>query len=268
MSSQDTARSRAHMPTGTNVVLNTRSLNTAHKRLAELLHPGMTVLDVGCGTGAITRGIAEAVAPDGRVIGMDTNVELIAEADRLHADVPGLSFQIGDAYDLPFREEFDIVTAARVLQWLADPVMALRNMVTATRSGGRIVVLDYNHEKIVWTPAPPVSMQGFYAAFLKWRSEAGMDNAIADHLAAMYAHLGLTDIQQTDQHERTERGDADFATRIGIWAQGAQVRGPQMVADGFITEEQRATAEIEYREWAETEAQSQTLYLLAVEGVR
>ncbi|MBI3301586.1 MAG: methyltransferase domain-containing protein [Deltaproteobacteria bacterium] len=68
---------RAHMPEGTSVLLNTRSLPTAHRRLAELLQPGLTVLDVGCGTGAITSGIAQIVAPHGRVVGIDINPHLI-----------------------------------------------------------------------------------------------------------------------------------------------------------------------------------------------
>ena len=51
----DVARRRAHMPEGTTAILDARSLATAHRRLAALLSPGLAVLDVGCGTGAITR---------------------------------------------------------------------------------------------------------------------------------------------------------------------------------------------------------------------
>ena len=268
MSNLDAARHRAQMPEGTSALLNARSLQSAHKRLAELLSPGLSVLDVGCGTGAITRGIAEAVAPNGTVVGLDANERLIEEARRLHGDVPGLTFQIGNICSLPFHDDFDIVTAARVLQWLADPTLALRNMIAATRPGGKILVLDYNHEKIVWEPEPPPSMQSFYAAFLHWRAEAGMDNAIADHIGDIFSNLGLHDIQQKMQYEQTKRGDEDFDTRIGIWASVAEVRGPQMVRDGFIAEVYRRAAERDYREWADTEAQRQTLYLLCVEGVR
>jgi SAM-dependent methyltransferase len=228
----------------------------------------MRVLDAGCGSGAITRGIAEAVAPGGHVVGLDANASLIEEARRLHADVPGLAFEVGDIYRLPYQGALDIVTAARVLQWLADPGAALRSMITAARPGGWIVALDYNHEKLAWQPDPPESMRAFYAAFLRWRADAGMDNAIADHLAAHFTDLGLRSIQVTSQPETTRRGDADFTTRIGIWAGVAQGRGKQMVQDGYLTEAQRLAAETDYRRWIETEAQSQTLYLLAVEGVR
>ncbi|MCZ6873666.1 MAG: methyltransferase domain-containing protein [bacterium] len=265
---QTVAESRAHMPPGTQTILNSRSLQTAHRRLPALLHPGLIVLDVGCGTGAITQGIANAVAPHGRVVGVDTNATLITEAQQTHRDIPGLSFEVGDVYRLPFREAFDLVHAARVLQWLAHPREALETMATCTKRGGRVVVLDYNHEKIVWTPEPPPSMQGFYRAFLYWRSEAGMDNAIADRLPALFDSAGLVDIRLTPQHEMTQRADADFAVRMGIWAEVAASRGYQMVRDQVVTEPQRAEAEVAYRQWIHAEAASQQLYLLSVEGTR
>ncbi len=256
------------MPEGTATILNARSLRTAHRRLAELLRPGLRVLDVGCGTGAITRGIAEAVGPAGEVVGIDTNVDFIAEARRAHARIPGLTFEVADVYSLPFHDAFDIVTAARVLQWLSAPRDALRAMARATRPEGRVVILDYNHERVAWVPAPPASMRAFYSAFLQWRAEAGMDNAIADHLAEMVGSVGLSDVAVTTQAEVTRRGNPDFEIRAGIWADVAASRGRQMVADGMITEPERATAEAEYRTWIREEAEVHTLYLLAAEGVR
>jgi SAM-dependent methyltransferase len=193
---------------------------------------------------------------------------LIEEARRLHGEVPGLSFETADVYNLSFHDLFDIVTAARVLQWLANPLVALQKIATAAKPGGRVVILEYNHEKIAWQPQPPLSMQEFYAAFLRWRADAGMDNAIADHLAEMFARAGLTDILITPQAEITRRGDPDFATRISIWAEVAASRGHQMVADGVIGEDLRAAAETDYRNWLDQDAASQTMYLLSVEGVR
>ena len=248
-------------------ILSARSLATAHRRLAELLRPGLRVLDVGCGPGAITRGIADAVGPAGRVVGVDLHPQLIAEARRWHDAVPGLTFAVGDAYELPFHEEFDIVTAARVLQWLIRPLDALQGMVRAARPGGRIVVLDYNHEKIVTAPDPPATARAFYARFLRWRTAAGLDNAIADHLAEMFTAVGLREVVATPQAEVSDRTDPDFQTRIGIWAETAAFHGPRMVEDGVITEPERAAAEADYRAWMSSRAESQSLYLVAVEGI-
>jgi SAM-dependent methyltransferase len=228
----------------------------------------MMVLDVGCGPGAITRGIAEAVSPNGCVMGVDVNCRLIEEARRTYGGVPGLSFEVRDLRHLPFQDRFDVVAAARVLQWLANPLGALRSMAAAAKAGGTVAVLDYNHEKIIWEPSPPHSMQAFYNAFLRWRAEVGMDNAIADHLPGMFATIGLVDIIATPQHEVTQRADPDFVTRIGLWADVAAGRGHQMVADGIINEAQRAAAEADYRAWIRDGAESQALYLIGVEGRR
>ncbi|OAH59277.1 ubiquinone biosynthesis methyltransferase UbiE [Domibacillus aminovorans] len=262
------ARNRAELSGKLTNVLDSRSLTNSHKRLAEILTKGMTILDVGCGTGAITRGIAEAVGPNGRVVGIDSNPSLIEKARQAHGNTSGLTFETGDIYNLTYDKEFDIVTSARVLIWLSDPLRALKMMISATKIGGRILVADYNHKKISWEPQPPSSMLSFYSAYLKWRSDAGMNNAIADHLPEMFQKSGIEEIIITPQHEITKRTDPDFKNRIGIWADTASSRGVQMERDGFITEKEYMTAENEYREWMIQEAKSLTMYMLAVEGVR
>ena len=263
-----TTRQRAHMPEGSQKILHARSLQMANRRLAALLQPGMCVLDVGCGTGAITRGIAAAVGPQGRVVGVDVNADLIAEAQQAYGDVSNLSFEAHDVYRLPFRDVFDIVSASRVLQWLSQPIDALRAMREAAAPGGRVVVLDYNHERAVWQPELPPSMQQFYRRFLQWRAEAGMDNTIADRLAELLEQVGLIDVIEHPQPERTTRCDPDFDVRTGLWADVAASRGHQMVQDGVMTEQLRALAEAEHRAWMREAAVSQDLYLLAVEGSR
>ena len=256
------------MPEGLQATLNARALPAAHRRFHECLRPGLRVLDVGCGTGAITRDVAAAVAPDGEAIGIDANRMLINEARMSSATVPNLSFEEGDIYRLDHPKRFDIVHAARVLQWLASPIDALRSMASATKAGGLVIVLDYNHEKIEWLPEPPPSMRCFYEAFLRWRAEAGMDNAIADHLEALMKQVGLEAVRTTAHHERTRRSDADFLQRASLWADVAATRGHQMVRDGAISEAQRASAEADYRAWIREQAEAVELYLLSVDARR
>lgn len=262
------SRNRAHMPEGTNTILNQRTLQASNRRLAELLKPGMHVLDTGCGSGAITKGIAERVGPDGRVVGVDISPRLIEEARERYGHMPGLSFETADIYSLPYRDCFDIVNASRVLQWLFDPLLALRQMKRAAKKGGKVLVLDYNHEKIRWRPSPPESMLHFYRQFLKWRADAGMDNAVADRLEELFCMCGLADVAVTDQSERLRKGDPGFEAGVSIWAEVAASRGQQMVAEGYLTEEERSQAEAEYREWVREEVEVQIMYLLAVEGIK
>lgn len=61
------------------------------------------ILDLGCGTGIEARELAKRVAPQGKVIGLDTSAAMVAEASkRAHNLGLALEFQIGDAADLPF----------------------------------------------------------------------------------------------------------------------------------------------------------------------
>lgn len=264
----DLAKRRAQMPEGTNRILSARSLASDHRRLYQLLEPGQAVLDAGCGNGAITAGILERVIPGGRVVGVDVNPRLIDEANRRYGGDPRLTFRAGDIYDLEFRSEFDIVTCARVLQWLSRPRAALDSLIRAAVSGGRVLVLDYNHEKAAGEPEPPAAFRRFYQAFLAWRREAGMDNAVADRLVDMFTEAGPLDVAATPQHETVRRGEPDFERRISIWIDVIEGRGRQMVRDGAITEAERAAAQEEYAAWVRDEAPSQTLYLLAVEGTK
>jgi len=266
MTDAKTARDRADMPGGTGNVLDRRSLADSHRQLASLLVPGLRVLDVGCGTGAITADVADVVGAEGMAVGTDISQALLEQARARHRSRPQLYFARADVFAMPFGQAFDIVTAARVLQWLANPGAALSAMCRAARRGGIVLVLDYDHEQIEWTPAPPPSMQRFYAAFLSWRADAGFDNAIAGRLPAMFESVGAADVALSLQHEFTRRGDSGFVQRASIWADVAATRGHQMVRDGFVSEAERYAAEHEYRTWVAAEAESMALHLVAVHG--
>ncbi|MFD2334018.1 methyltransferase domain-containing protein [Cohnella sp. GCM10020058] len=249
-------------------VLNARTLADSFPLLARRVKPGLRVIDVGCGTGAITRGIAEAVGPQGVTIGVDSNAALIAEARAMHVGTPGLTFDVSDVYSLAPDGAFDIVAASRLLVWLSDPGSAMASLAGAVRPGGTVLIADYNHEKIQWYPEPPDSMKKFYAAYLKWRSDKGLDNAVADRLPALMSDAGLRDICVFPQHEEMRRDQPDFEASASIWADTAASRGPQMARDGYGTQEQWKRAESEYRRWVAEEAVSVKMYMLAAEGFK
>ena len=266
MSTPSLAGDRARMPQGTSHLLDQRTLAASYRSLAAYIKPGMAVLDVGCGTGAITRGMAELATPTGAVLGIDASPALVAEAQAKHAGVAGLRFAVADVYTFEPGQPFDVVASARTLQWLADPYGALQRMAGFLKPGGILSVLDYNHEKIAWNPAPPPSMLRFYDAFLRWRADAGMQNDIADRLAGYFETAGLGQIATTDQFETVRRTDPGYAAKMGIWATVAETRGRQLVADGYVTEAERHAAAQDYAAWVATEADYMEMYLLAVEG--
>jgi ubiquinone/menaquinone biosynthesis C-methylase UbiE len=107
-------------------------LSAAFVRFAAI-EPGMRVLDVGCGTGALTTRLAHIVGAD-RVLAVDPS-EGYAEACRRR--VPGASVHVGSAEALPFDDGgFDAVLAQLVIQALDDPPTAAGEMRRVARPGG------------------------------------------------------------------------------------------------------------------------------------
>ena len=105
------------------------------KAVAELLaaKPGEHILDIGCGTGALTADIAAAGA---EVLGVDRSAEMIAEA---REKFPSLRFAVCDARTLPFANEFDAVFSNAALHWIPEAQQAVEGVVRALRPGGRLV---------------------------------------------------------------------------------------------------------------------------------
>jgi ubiquinone/menaquinone biosynthesis C-methylase UbiE len=255
---------RAEMPQGANKVLDRRNIENSYSSLLELLKDGLSVLDMGCGSGAITADIAQRTS--GKVVGIDFSEHLIELAQQNYAHLPNLSFEVADINDYVSSEKFDLVIAARTLQWVNNPAEVVKKLLGLLKKGGKISINDYNHTKIEWSPVPPKSMLDFYEAFLNWRKDTGFDNEIADNLTNIYKNVGLTTIYIKPQHETSIRGEEEFESAVRIWSIVAETRGKQVVADGFCSDELRLQAIEEYDAWIIKEAQSMRLYLLAVEG--
>lgn len=260
------ASKRASMPQGTSAVLDRRTVYHSNSNLLDIIKPGDTVLDVGCGSGAITAGIAELTGPAGQVTGIDPSDHLIEQARRHFSHLDNTSFEIADINTYQPGRKFNVITSARVLQWVNNPEQLIAKMSQLLEPGGRLTILDYNHEKISWEPEIPQSMQQFYKAFLQWRADAGMDNRIADNLAAIFRQQGLNNITVTDHSETTLRDSPEFEADLDIWAKVAETRGMQLLQDNYITDAARLAAIADYREWVRTAAGSMTLYLKAVTG--
>ena len=120
------------------------------------LVPGASVLDVGCGPGTITAAIAALVAP-GRVVGLDPSADVV-DAARQAAAAAGVEVEVvvGDVYALDQPDgAFDVVHAHQVLQHLADPAAALREMRRVCRPGGIVAARDSIYRSFAWHPRLP-----------------------------------------------------------------------------------------------------------------
>lgn len=103
--------------------------------LLELLapQPGELVLDVGCGSGELTKQVAEAGAV---VVGIDSSPDMIAYARQ---QFPELDFRLGDARNLVLPERFDAIFSNAALHWMPEAVAVAAQLHQQLKPGGRLV---------------------------------------------------------------------------------------------------------------------------------
>lgn len=135
------------------------------EHLLERVHltPGETVLDVGCGSGALDRALARRTGGANRIVATDINPYLLVEARRL-AEKEGLehstTFHEADAEALPFPEaSFDVAVACTVLEE-GNADRMLSELVRITKPGGRIAVTTRATDMDWWANLPlPAALQ-------------------------------------------------------------------------------------------------------------
>jgi len=134
-----------------------RTVENSAGYLLPHLQSGQRVLDIGCGPGTITLGLAERVRP-GQTVGLDREVAPLVAARTSAAErgIGTVGFTVGDVYQLDFPDDsFDVVHAHQVLQHLTDPVAALREMARVCRPGGIVAARDADYAAMTWFPEDP-----------------------------------------------------------------------------------------------------------------
>jgi len=112
-----------------------RSFGSHGEFIRPYLTPGMKVLDCGCGPGAISAGLAEAVGAAGHVTGVDFGESQIEVAKA--CSTPNLTFRVASVYELPFEDgTFDLVFSHALFEHLADPIRGVSEIRRVLRAGG------------------------------------------------------------------------------------------------------------------------------------
>jgi demethylmenaquinone methyltransferase/2-methoxy-6-polyprenyl-1,4-benzoquinol methylase len=138
--------------------------------------PDDLVLDLAAGTGTSSRAFTRSGA---RCVACDFSLGMLKAGARQPA--ARVRFVAGDALDLPFADQaFDVVTISFGLRNVADPLVALAELLRVTKPGGRLVICEFSH-----LPAKPVDAlyQRYLAATLPVVARAVSPNASA------YAYL-------------------------------------------------------------------------------
>lgn len=231
-------------------VLRSHTWRTAENSAGYLLghlSPDMELLDVGCGPGTITADLTRLVK---HVTAIDTGPEIIATARNA---APRATFQTGDVHALGFPDDsFDVVHAHQVLQHVADPVQALREMRRVCRPGGIVAVRDSDYPAFAWYPQLP-RLDDWLALYLDVARRNGGNPDAGRKLLSWARQAGFADVTATSSTWcfATEQ---DRAWWGGMWADRIRdsAIAAQAVEHGLATQDTLNDLAAAWREWAQS----------------
>lgn len=237
---------------------------TAERNAAFLLPhltPGMRLLDAGCGPGSITLGLAERIAlrhgepSAGEVVGIDADPAALDYARRLAAEhsITNVRFEVGDVYALPYDgASFDAVFSHALLQHLADPAAAVREMHRVLRPGGVIGIADADHDTSIIYPPDPLLDRWIEISREMRRRTSGGDVRVGQKLRSLLAEAGFV---RTEAAIACNADGTDERARfIGAW-QAAGLEDAAFVAEctrlGVSDERELRDIAAAWRRWGE-----------------
>ncbi len=230
-----------------------RTAQNSAAYLLPLLKPTDRLLDVGAGAGTITVDLAGIVA---EVTATEIGPEAL-ELTRSTAAARGVTnieLQMADVHALPFEDAtFDVTHAHQVLQHVADPVQALREMARVTRPGGIVAVRDSDFSGFAWWPriAPLDTWLDLYRSIAV--ANGGEPDA-GRRLLSWARAAGLPDVAATS----STWCYADPDTRAwwgGMWAERMvdSAIAQQITTSGLATQEDLRNLGDAWHEWASDE---------------
>jgi SAM-dependent methyltransferase len=173
---------------------------------------GDKVLDVGCGTGSLTRALLDTGAAI-QVTGIDGSATYV-EIARKNLDRDRATLEQGDAQSLSYpNASFDKCISLLVMNFIPDPTRAVNEMKRMTRAGGSVVaaVWDYGDGmemlRHLWDEAASIDDDAVA------KHEGNMPLCRKGELAALWTDCGLSEVSDTALTIRT-----DFASFDDYWA--------------------------------------------------
>ena len=230
-----------------------RTAQNSAAYLLPLLRPTDRLLDVGAGAGTITVDLAGIVADvTATEIGSD-GLDLTRSAAAARG-ASNIDFRVADVHALPFGDgTFDVTHAHQVLQHVADPVQALREMARVTRPGGIVAVRDSDYSGFTWWPRVP-RLDTWLDLYRSAATANGGEPDAGRRLLAWAHAAGLGDVTATsstwcyaDPEERAWWG--------GLWADRIveSAISQQLTRSALATPEELREVADAWRAWAADE---------------
>jgi ubiquinone/menaquinone biosynthesis C-methylase UbiE len=217
----------------------------AYLKLIDLPRPA-AVLEIGCGTGVVTRAIAARDGFAGTVTGIDQSPRFIAVAESLATDDDlreRVEFAVGDAHALDYADaSFDAVVAHTLVSHVHDPLVVLAEAARVVRPGGTVAVFDGDYASLTF---------GCSDARLGHAMEPALQSLIMSsprvmrELPRLLPRAGLRLIA-TQAHVYAEAGSSTFMLNLAeTYAPLAATTGqlPAADVDSWLADQRRSAAD-------------------------
>tara|TARA_B100000953_G_scaffold271650_1_gene242629 strand:- start:4 stop:681 length:678 start_codon:yes stop_codon:yes gene_type:complete len=115
------------------------------RKILEQISNGNSFLDLACGTGILTREIAEKF-PNANTVGIDITKSYLDVAKRNSSSFDNISFILDDAEKFKLDSKFDCITASYLPKY-CDPEVLVRNCINHLKPAGKIIFHDFTYPK-------------------------------------------------------------------------------------------------------------------------
>jgi len=235
------------------------------------LKGGERILDLGCGTGQLTRRMGAAVGANGHVLGIDRSPEQLDQARRQNIDAEHIEYRVGDVTTLELVDHewgsFDVAHTRFLLEHLPDPLSVVRAMVRAVKPGGRIVIEDEDHAILRLWPVP----DGFtrvWEAYIESYRRAGNDPQIGLRLIELLRQAGAEPRRNAGVWFGCAAGDPMFQTWVENLLGVLHGARADILGTGLIHESQLESVIDAVRAWGRKEGAASWYFMAFAEGRR
>lgn len=251
-----------------NDILNQRSLREIS------LQRGDHVLDLGCGLGQLTRLMARAAGPSGRVVGIERSAEQLAQARRLATEAGedgAVEFRQADVLSLALPPDewgsFDVAHTRFLLEHLPRPLDAVRAMVRAVKPGGRIVLEDEDHDIMRLAPEAP-GFERVWRAYVASYTRNGNDPHVGRRLVSLLHEAGAAPRRAAAIWFGSSAGEPTFAAWVENLC-GVLVGAREDILGGGEVNAAGLDATLDaVREWGRRPEAAAWYFMSYAEGVR
>ena len=208
--------------------------------LEDLLHgdtaypAGSRVLEAGCGVGAQTV-ILAAHSPGADIVSIDVSESSVAQARQAvaAAGFANVALQQADIFNLPFApDSFDHVFLCFVLEHLAQPVAALKKLVSVLKPGGTLTAIEGDHGSTFFHPDSEAAHRAIRCQ-VELQARAGGNALIGRQLFPLLQAAGLDDVRVSPRMvyvDASRPGLIDGFTKKTFTAMIEGIRQPALAA--------------------------------------